>query len=224
MQAYSFVQSEAALTFFNSWGWKKSRLHLMAYDGKPGKDPYAVAAERLQVATGEKPSMGWWDRQFYVLHQHNNIWYKINKNSLQKRLNIDSASWNHLVSSNGDHFSSRLQEVIDEKNLENQVRLYRKEWDLLEEKCKEIVNKIQGVWNMTIDIAADGEWKKYIWENKVPNLKECVWNEQLPFFNRAVVQVNTDKECHTLFYDQHEVKLKKNVTRDDVRRLFGWWL
>ncbi len=86
--AYHYVESEKALELSNSKGKKTSRLHLDEYHGIEGKDPCAVAAKKLAVPPQD--GLGLLDRQFYVLHAHQEenatTWYKINKRSLQKRV------------------------------------------------------------------------------------------------------------------------------------------
>lgn len=95
-KAYEFVDSEKALQLPNSKGSEKSRLHLSAYEGAEGKDRFAVAAEIITFQPNETPSLGRFDRIFNVLHSHTDettkttTWYKINKNSLKKRLNLSS--------------------------------------------------------------------------------------------------------------------------------------
>jgi hypothetical protein len=105
-KAFDFVQSERALKLSNSDGDEQSRLHLYDFNGEEGKDRYAVAAKVLTVAKDETPALGWLDRKFYVLHAHKEgdttTWYKINKNSLQKRILISPKEMkNHVDSKTG---------------------------------------------------------------------------------------------------------------------------
>ncbi len=116
--AYHFVDSEKALELPDSAGKKKSRLHLYDFNGLEGKDRYAVAAEKLTVAKDETPSLGWLDRKFYVLHAHKEgdttTWYKINKNSLQKRLDFSPKMMKMLVDENTG-IAQGLDDLLDDK-------------------------------------------------------------------------------------------------------------
>jgi Domain of unknown function (DUF4804) len=54
---------------------------------------YAIAAEIIKASDPKKPpTLGWLDKKYYVLvkGEPGTTWYKINKSSLQKRLNITS--------------------------------------------------------------------------------------------------------------------------------------
>lgn len=84
--AFDMEQSVRAKKMVNSKGSKKDRIHLLGYEGKKGKDPFAVAATRMDFSSDSDAKLGWLDRKFYVLHKHDDIWYKININSFQKRL------------------------------------------------------------------------------------------------------------------------------------------
>ncbi len=121
--AYHYVDSEKALELSDSAGKKKSRLHLYDFNGLEGKDRYAVAAEKLTVAKDETPALGWLDRKFYVLHAHKEgdttTWYKINKNSLQKRILISSKEMKkHVDSKTGviDGLEDLLNERVAKKD------------------------------------------------------------------------------------------------------------
>lgn len=87
--AFSFEETEAK-TLHNSKGAKKGRIHLLSHDALEGQDRYAVAAEVLKSKDGEAPKLGWWDRQFNIVARDDEgTWYKVNKRSLIKRLNVD---------------------------------------------------------------------------------------------------------------------------------------
>jgi hypothetical protein len=82
---------ETAPPLSNSKGTAKGRIHLLPYSGKENKDEYAVAAKLLRVKEGKSPpkSLGLIDRRYYILVKDpnkDNIYYKINKVSLEKRL------------------------------------------------------------------------------------------------------------------------------------------
>jgi len=87
--ACRFSASETALKIPDSLGSKTSRLHL-TNKYTLGKDPYAIAAKQLKMTTSTPPALGWLEKKYYVLLQRpgTNIWYKVNKNSLKKRLGI----------------------------------------------------------------------------------------------------------------------------------------
>lgn len=87
-----FEKSEKAKTLFNSRGTKQGRFHIFDYKGSRGMDRYAVAGEVMKFKTDLDAKLGWWDRKYNVLISRHNengttTWYKINKNSLIKRLN-----------------------------------------------------------------------------------------------------------------------------------------
>lgn len=106
-KAFEFEQSVRAKK-----GSKQDRIHVMGYDGKKGKDPYAVAASRMQFSTDAEAKLGWWDRKFCVLHKEDDVWYKININSFKKRIN----PVNPLVIEKSTGVCSNLKEVLPVSN------------------------------------------------------------------------------------------------------------
>lgn len=91
---FKYATSERALPLANSKGGKKSRIHLFDYQGEVGKDRFAVAAKLCKVKS-ESPRLNCLERKFFILlaHQEKNgdvTWYKINKNSLKKRLGLSA--------------------------------------------------------------------------------------------------------------------------------------
>jgi hypothetical protein len=76
-KAFEFEANVEAKMLTNSWGFKQDRIHILGYDGEPGKDPYAIASTRMNF-TDTDAKLGCIDRHFYVPHKQDKIWYKIN--------------------------------------------------------------------------------------------------------------------------------------------------
>lgn len=116
--SFQYVSNEGALplTAEKSKGSAKSRVHLFKYTGEEGKDRYAVAAEQVNT-----PKLNWIERKLCILHQHvdkngTKTWYKINKNSLKKRLNIDSKELTQVLDSKtGITKSDAMESLIKRK-------------------------------------------------------------------------------------------------------------
>lgn len=133
--SFKFVSLESALPLHNSKGLAKSRIHLFDYKGESGKDPYAIAAKMIQVKEDAIPKLNLFDKKFYFLHCHcdenaKKTWYKINKNSLQKRLNITSQELNNILDSGtGVSDSLSIESLIKKKYtaVEKKEKLKEKE-------------------------------------------------------------------------------------------------
>lgn len=83
-------RTEKAKTLHNSRGWSTGRIHLLGYEGKGGKDRYAVAAEKMPKDAAVE--LGCWDKRYNVLvlrtaPNGDPTWFKINKQSFIKRFN-----------------------------------------------------------------------------------------------------------------------------------------
>lgn len=118
---YSYNPSAKALTLHNSAGKIQSRLHLLEYDGMRDKDRYAVAAKKIDLKPGEAPSLGWFARKFYILYSHTDdagvtTLYKINRESLRKRLLISSKDMENLADEEG--IAKNLDTLITKKTEE----------------------------------------------------------------------------------------------------------
>ena len=84
---FDFEENVRAKRLDNSPGSEQNRIHMLGYSGIKGEDPYAVAAARMDFGSRSEAQLGWLDRKFFILHQEDRVWYKINISSLQKRLN-----------------------------------------------------------------------------------------------------------------------------------------
>lgn len=114
--------AETAPRLPNSAGDSKKRLHLF---GLQENDRFAIAVAK-QIMTDGKTSpkpLNWLQRKFYVLVPDPNnktVWYKVNKNSLTKRFQIDETELTKAESSNS------LLELLEAKYQA------RQEWEQIE--------------------------------------------------------------------------------------------
>lgn len=191
------VPSEGALPLPKSKGEVKGRIHLFEYKGEPGKDPYAVAGKNL----GENPpKLGLFGKKFYVLHSVKNgdsvTWYKINKNSLKKRLNIQD---------------NELKGTLDRKTGKTSaefVNLIRDKHEKLEKLKK------------TIDLrpyapSADGKYPGVGAYKTLEQLSErliegCV-QENVDFPYKKVLFLYVNRQCPGLFHPEGFYKKKYYV-------------
>lgn len=83
-------------------GRAKSRIHLFDKTKNDALDRFAIAAKKID---SNHPKLNFFERHFYLLHKHgegrNAVWYKINKNSLVKRLGVNKESLNAFVDHKG---------------------------------------------------------------------------------------------------------------------------
>jgi hypothetical protein len=83
---FNYVRKEAAL----HGGKAKSRLHLYQFAGEPGKDPFAIAAKKIEGS--RMPKLNCIQKMFNVVIAVENggkrEWYIVNINSAKKRLQL----------------------------------------------------------------------------------------------------------------------------------------
>lgn len=113
----NYSSNEKALPIKNSKGKSKSRIHLFKYEGDKGKDPYAIAAKKLN-----KPPLfhiPFLKNRYVILKdadpvtEASSVYYKINKNSLCKRLGISATDLESHVDKN--------RTINDNKFLEEKI-------------------------------------------------------------------------------------------------------
>lgn len=115
--SYRYAPSEGALPLPKSKGKTKERIHLFKYEGDPNKDPYAVAVKKLKSST---PKLNIFEKKFSILHAVKEgaevTWYKINKNSLKKRLNIQDRELKKVIDAKSGKTSTEFHHLIQKKH------------------------------------------------------------------------------------------------------------
>lgn len=108
--SFNHTAKERAPSLINSLGTAKSRIHLYDYKGKVGKDPYAIYAKKIE---GHAPELTKSEKKRFIIQQdpkNSDIYYKINKGSLQKRLKITSKELNAVTDG---HYENLIQKKLE---------------------------------------------------------------------------------------------------------------
>lgn len=121
-------KDETAPRLPNSAGDSKKRLHLF---GLKQNDRFGIAVDKQIKTDGKAPELNWFQKKFYVLvpdpKSNNTIWYKVNKNSLTKRFQINEtelekaeASPDVLMKLLQDKYQARAEwEKIEDNSVSN---------------------------------------------------------------------------------------------------------